>query len=108
MTNFITMKYDDWVKKYRPLPNEVVGESAPFEGIMFETYGAEYDLLYKMAERFAFNEGSPKNGYHVWTLVSGDNGDPIILSGWHVVNRLGYFITTIPWSEGEDIGVTEG
>lgn len=34
-------------------------------------------------------------GEHCYTLVEAD-GDGFVLSGWHFVNRIGYFISTQP------------
>jgi hypothetical protein len=35
---------------------------------------------------------------HVWTVVTGDNGEDEYASpGYHIVNRVGYVVTTHPW-----------
>lgn len=58
---------------------------------MFETFGPELG---------AVRAADPAC---VWTLVDGDDDDSFyVLSGWHLVNRLGYFITERPWvGEGQ-------
>jgi hypothetical protein len=33
----------------------------------------------------------------VWTAVDGDNGELILMSGWHFVNRFGYIVTERPY-----------
>ena len=38
----------------------------------------------------------------IWTLVSGDSGNDIIMAGRHHVNRLAYIITEVPWVTGEE------
>ena len=34
----------------------------------------------------------------VWTIVEGDSGDLYASAGYHLVNRLGYIITEVPWT----------
>ena len=95
-----TMSWEDWVKAYRPKPNPL----RPFhEGdatsLMHETFGAEYALV-EAADQAC-----------IWTLVECDNDDPsdvdedgdirsgcIVLSGWHFVDRIGYFITEVAFT----------
>ena len=38
--------------------------------------------------------------------MDGDDGDQYVLSGYHLVNRIGYLISTIPFPEDADILVT--
>lgn len=40
----------------------------------------------------------------VWTLVDAD-GFTLVVSGRHFVNRLEYYITEVPWPEGEEVEV---
>jgi hypothetical protein len=42
----------------------------------------------------------------VWTLVEDDDGDAVIVEGYHLVNRLGYFITAKPAKAGYQYVVT--
>lgn len=35
---------------------------------------------------------------HIWTLVDTDEY-PVVVNGWHYVNRLGYYITQKPWDD---------
>ena len=79
----LTMAYDDWLETYRPVPNPLA-ESAPFDGLMFETFGPE----------LAHVRDTPAD--RVWTLVEGDGNTLYVLSGVHFVNRLGYFIAAHP------------
>jgi len=75
----LTMTYDDWLETYQPVPNPLT-DSAPFDGLMFETFGPE----------LAHIRDTPAD--RVWTLVEGDEDTLYVLSGFHFVNRLGYFI----------------
>jgi hypothetical protein len=62
-------------------------------GCLFETFG----------EELAFVRG--QNPRTIWTLVDGDDGNQYILSGYHLVNRIGYLISTIPFPEDANIKV---
>lgn len=80
------ISYDDWLASYRPVRN-TIRTDAPFDGLMFETFGPELDAV-KAADPAC-----------VWTLVSSDDDDGLyLLSGFHLVNRLGYLITERPWA----------
>ena len=84
--------YDDWVDQYQPIEN-LIDKEAGYEGCMFETYGEENEFVLDNLNRNT-----------VWTLITGDNEDFWVIPGYHIVNRMGYFITTKPW-ESTDIEV---
>lgn len=84
------ISFDDFIEKYKPIKNHL-DDNASFGGTMFETFGDEVQHVVKIA-----NE-TPKK---VWTFIT-DEGD-FIVSGYHLVNRNGYFITEI---EADDEGV---
>ena len=67
--------FEDWILEYQPIKDSY-GDIR-----LFETYGEDVKVV---------KEAIPER--KVWTLVSGDYGDSI-LSGWHFVNRVGYYIT---------------
>lgn len=83
---FIELDYFDWCEQYKPVRN-TIGSIPSFNGCMFETYGAEYD---------AVRAADPAR---VWTYIDGDNGGTYIVNGWHYVNRIGYFITELPFDD---------
>ncbi len=62
-------------------------------GCLFETYGEELEFV---------RQQDPRT---IWTLVDGDDGDQYLISGFHVVNRIGYLISTVPVPEGIEIQV---
>lgn len=62
-------------------------------GCLFETYGEELEFV----------RSQPANT--IWTLVDGDNENPCLLSGYHLVNRIGYLISTKTVPEGTMIVV---
>lgn len=83
--------HTEWVETYRPTKNQLV-PNAPFEGSMFETFGKE----------LAHVQSQPKN--QVWTVLDVD-GDLIISDGFHFVNRMGYIITEVPYTNDEPLDV---
>ena len=82
---------DAWEAKYQPIKNhfsQPQGEFADeFVEDKFETYGEELDYVLSIANT---------EPARVWTLVDGDDGNLYITSGYHLVNRLNYFITKKP------------
>ena len=82
--------YESWVETYFAVRNHA---ESSFDSRMFETYGDDY----------AFIEDT--HPAHVWTLVSTDSGEDIIVEGMRFVNRLGYFVTVRPWSEPVEVTV---
>jgi hypothetical protein len=83
MDTFIEMDFDEWCETYKPIPNNIVEDSS-FDGTMFETYGAEYEFVKKADPAY------------IWMYGDGDDGGTYIWNGWHIVNRIGYFITEVP------------
>lgn len=97
MDNFIELTFDEWLDTYKPITNHL-DSNASFQnedgsGIMFETYGEEVDFVKSM------------NPNKIWMYGSGDDGGTYIWSGWGFVNRLGYFITDVPFPENTMIQV---
>ena len=78
---------DAWEAKYQPIKNHI----DPKAYDKFETYGEELDYVLSIANT------EPKR---VWTLVDGDDNNLYIVDGYHLVNRVNYFITKNPF-EGE-------
>jgi len=60
-------------------------------GCLFETYGQELAFV------------RSQNPRTIWTLVDGDDGSQFLLSGFHIVNRIGYLVSTVPFPEDVDI-----
>lgn len=79
----------EWSDKFKPIPNHFRND--PDEE-MFETYGEEVDFVVKY---------DPK---HIWTWIQGDMSD-LIVAGYHYVNRLGYYITEVPWENEYDLAL---
>ena len=80
MSKFYT--YDAWVNTFRPIKNNLV----KYEQLHFETYGEELEFVQRAGNKY------------IWTEVDGDEGTYIV-SGYHWVNRIHYYITENPWED---------
>jgi hypothetical protein len=78
--------FTDWVETYKPL-NDNNGEVK-----VYDTH-SDWDFI------------STVNPYKVWTLVDSNEVEPVIVNGRAFVNRLEYYVTLQPWSEGDEIAV---
>ena len=93
-TTFIELTEDEFEDHY-PLvpnpfdPNACWSSSGDGRGCLFETYGEEYEFVQRQDPRT------------IWTKV-----DDCIISGFHLVNRLGFLISTVPVPKGVDIEVS--
>ena len=92
MDNFIEMEFEEFVETYKPITNHI-DEHASFDGLMFETYGAEVEFVKAQDEN------------RIWMYGDGDDGGSYLWSGWGFVNRLGYFITEVPFPTNTTIQV---
>ena len=95
MNNFIEMDYDVWLETYRPILNHIESNSS-FDGMMFETYGDEVEFV---------KSQSPDK---IWMYGDGDDGGSYIWNGWHIVNRIGYFVTEVPCPPDTTIQIQVG
>ena len=92
------MTEDEFDRQY-PLITNHINRNASWAfgdspGCLFETYGEELDFVRSQAPRT------------IWTLVDGgDDDNQYLISGYHLVNRIGYLISTIPFPEDADIEV---
>jgi hypothetical protein len=85
---------NDWEATYKPISNHL-DDNASFQdengvGIMFETYGDELEFVQSVDE------------HRVWTYVDSDLGTDI-LAGYYFVNRIGYFVTEVPWEDQDTV-----
>jgi hypothetical protein len=89
---FIEMTDDEWFNTYKPIKNHI-DTHASFNGTMFETYGEEVEFV------------KSQNPNCVWMYGDGDDGGSYLWSGWGFVNRIGYFITEVPFPDNTTIQV---
>jgi len=71
------MKEQEWLEKYIPIHDELNDTN------LWDTK----DPILKAVK-----------SNHVWTLCD-EGGDEYIIAGFHYVNRLGYYITEVPWED---------
>ena len=83
------LPYDEWFDKYQPIINDIAGD----EQYQFETYGDELQYVLQQDDK------------HIWTEMDGDQGVSIV-SGYHLVNRIQYYITVKPWEDLIEIPVS--
>lgn len=83
---------EQFFEQFQPIQNPM-DDNASFDGCMFETYGAELAFVLKTAQ------SSPNK---VWTILDCD-GELVITSGYQYVNRMGYLITQVPFTEDTQV-----
>ena len=92
MPNLKILTEDEWFEQFKPIPNHL-DENASFndgdQGYMFETYGDELEFV------------KAQEPNRIWTYSDGDDGGTYISDGYHVVNRIGYFVTTVPYDDSQ-------
>jgi hypothetical protein len=81
--------WEEWEATYQPTPNP----DSPEQEVFWQAF---YDDLGDIPE------GTPRN--RIWTMIDGSGRYTELVSGVYIINRLGYFITDVPWTE--DVYVT--
>lgn len=89
MTNELT--WEEWCDKYKPIKNHIVSND---DTTSFETYGDEVLFVCEQPNST------------VWTEMDGDEG-VYIVAGYHLVNRICYYITEIPWTDEDYVTVAK-
>lgn len=90
-----SISWEAFLERFKPVKNHF-DDNASTDGLMFETYGEEYNFVIgKIDQRL------------VWTIVDADDGTTCVVSGWHFVNRIGYYVTTVPFAEGEHLEIPD-
>ena len=83
---------DAWDAKYQPIKNQYTQkQNGEFVEDKFETYGDDLEFV------LSVYKADPRR---VWTLVDGADGNLYIVDGYHLVNRVNYFVTKNPF-EGQ-------
>lgn len=84
---------EEFELNFKPQVNHILGaQNAPFNGWMFETFGAELDYILSVAN-------NPATAQRVWTIIDGER--MCYAAGYHIVNRLGYLVTEVPYDSIE-------
>jgi hypothetical protein len=97
----LVLTEEQFEERYELLDNHI-DTNASFDGKMFETFGEEIDFVLEMEKQ-----------NRVITIVESDsditNEDDEVaacmyyISGYHVVNRIGYLITAEPIKQGFEV-----
>lgn len=91
--NIIEDTLDAWEKAFKPIENHISGDQG-WDGLMFETYGDDLQFVVAQPQK------------KIWTWVDGEDGTYII-NGYHLVNRIGYFVTEKSWAEDHEVLVAK-
>lgn len=94
-----TLTEDTFDELFNPQQNHI-DTNAGWSGQLYETFGPELDYVLSFANDFNKQK-------RVWTLLEVD-GKQYVSAGYHMVNRMGYFITEKPWSTGTEEFEIEG
>ena len=90
MPKLVELTEEQWFEQFKPIPN-YLDDNASFHdgehGYMFETYGEELEFVQSQEPN------------RIWTYCDGDDGGTYISDGYHVVNRIGYFVTAVPYDD---------
>ena len=93
MNDLIELTEEEWFDTFKPIPNHI-DDNASFndgeQGYMFETYGEELDFI------------KAQEPNRIWTYCDNDFGGTSIFQGMRVVNRIGYFVTAVPFDAIKD------
>ena len=90
----IVLGRKEWKEKYLPVIDK--------ENFRERYFNWEKEFEKKLTE---VEPDETKKDFHIWTLMTDDNGNMIINSGLRSVNSLAYIITKKPWKIGEYIVV---
>jgi len=83
----IKLTEDAFDKRFKPLENVEQGQGI----YQFDAYDEkDRGFLQFMANSYPS---------HIWTRIDGDDGCVYAINGWHIVNRIDYLITEVPWQK---------
>jgi hypothetical protein len=84
-----TLTWTEFEEQFKPINNKF---SKDPDLQMFETYGKELEFV------------QAQDPLTIWTYLDTDGGS-VTVEGMHYVNRIGYFITEIPYVEDDSYEV---
>lgn len=75
-------------EKFKPVKNPH-NRDAGWNGCLFDTHGVEYNFIKNQSED------------RVWTLLS----DNTLVNGRRHIDRVGYLVTELPWTEDMEVDI---
>lgn len=99
--NQIDNSFNTFINTYEPEYNQIIlnkidsdkyniKDIAPFDGYMYEPFNKEFEYIR--------NQSKDK----VWTII--DDGDDLyLISGFHIINSVGYIVTKMPYKTKNEI-----
>lgn len=82
---YTKMEFYDWCDKYKPIANP---NGTCKDDYLFQVCQEDIDYLNK------------QNIHNIWTDIG-----RTVINGAHFVNRICYYLTEIPWEDGDDIEI---
>ena len=79
-------EFEDFIEHYKPVQNNL-SPHAGYNGCLFADSGDELEYIRDVRPEY------------IWTLVEGDYGNMCIIPGYHLINRFGYFQSSVKWDD---------
>jgi hypothetical protein len=93
--SFIKLTEDAFCKNFRPIENNGQGHGYYY----FEAENPiDKSFLQFIAQHYP---------NHIWTRVDADDNCIYNINGWHIVDRIDYLVTGIPWVSGNEYEVLD-
>lgn len=83
---------------FKPVKNHFDSRNGSWNDCMFETFGEEEAYVRQVYESAPLT---------VWTQVSDDEGELVVVSGFAHVNRMGHLITSVAFDPDDDFLVDD-
>ena len=93
--SLIKLTYDEFEAQFKPVENPDHDHGV----FQFDAYDKnDSDFLEFMSVNYP---------NHIWTRIDGEDGCIYNINGWHIVNRIDYIITEIPWLTCHDYEILD-
>ena len=89
----VILTEEEWEHHFGVLDNHL-DKNPSFGGLMFETYGEEYDYVAAIGL---------KEPNRIWTYIDKEDGTTAIINHWGFEGIIGYFITEKPYDDNLNI-----
>lgn len=87
-SKFVSLTPTEWQEQFKPIPNPIALAKFPdYIDINFETFGADLEFVREHVDQNL-----------VWTFSDGDMCS-FISNGYHYVNRINYYVCSVPYDE---------